>query len=96
MKRAKRKVLMSHPDKSGLPPDYFLFYKRAFELVVNYHQSHSRESQIVNEHTSVEYVPLTEPDKSTKRQISEKMNTVQFQQRFNELFEQNMSFCRIS
>jgi hypothetical protein len=91
LKRAKRKVLMSHPDKSNLPPDYFLFYKRAFELVVNYQQSHSRQSQIVNEHTSVEYVPLTETDIHTKRQLSEKTKTNQFQQRFNELFEQNMA-----
>ena len=91
LKRAKRKVLMSHPDKSGLPPDYFLFYKRAFEIVVNYHQSNTRQSQIVNEHTSVEYVPLTETDISTKRQLNEKMKTNQFQQRFNELFEQNMA-----
>ena len=91
LKRAKRKVLMSHPDKSNLPPDYFLFYKRAFELVVNYHQSHSRQSQIVNEHTSVEYVPLTETDTNTKRQLGEKTKTNQFQQRFNELFEQNMA-----
>ena len=91
LKRAKRKVLMSHPDKSGLPPDYFLFYKRAFELVVNYQQSHSRQSQIVNEHTSVEYVPLTETDIHTKRHLSEKTKTDHFQQRFNELFEQNMA-----
>jgi hypothetical protein len=91
LKRAKRKVLMSHPDKSNLPPDYFLFYKRAFELVVNYHQSHSRQSQIVNEHTSVEYVPITETDIHTKQQLSEKTKTNQFQQRFNELFEQNMA-----
>ena len=30
MKRAKKKVLMTHPDKSRLPPDYFLFYKKIF------------------------------------------------------------------
>jgi hypothetical protein len=91
LKRAKRKVLMSHPDKSNLPPDYFLFYKRAFELVVNYHQSNTKQSQIVNEHTSVEYVPITETDTNTKRHLSEKTKTDQFQQRFNELFEQNMA-----
>jgi hypothetical protein len=93
LKRAKRKVLMVHPDKSRLPPEYFLFYKRAFELVVNYYQTNSRQNQIVNEHTSVEYVPL-ETDPQTKVQLSEtvsKMKTEKFQQRFNELFEQNMS-----
>lgn len=91
LKRAKRKVLMVHPDKSGLPPDYFLFYKRAFELVVNYHQSNTRQTQVVNEHTSVEYVPLTEPDTQTKRQLGQQANNDKFHQRFNELFEQNMA-----
>ena len=26
MKRAKKQLLMTHPDKSRLSPDYFLFY----------------------------------------------------------------------
>ena len=37
LKRAKMMVLRMHPDKSRLPPDYFLFYKKAFDLVVNYY-----------------------------------------------------------
>jgi hypothetical protein len=94
LKRAKRKVLMIHPDKSGLPSDYFLFYKRAFEHIVNYYQANSRQTQIVNEDTSVEYVPLNDPDPQTAGQFSKtvnKMKPTQFNQRFNELFEQNMS-----
>ena len=27
LKKAKKKVLMIHPDKSKLPSEYFLFYK---------------------------------------------------------------------
>jgi len=37
MKRAKKKVLMSHPDKSRLPPDYFRFYAKAYEIVYSYY-----------------------------------------------------------
>ena len=29
LKRAKKKVLMLHPDKSKLSSEYFLFYKKA-------------------------------------------------------------------
>ena len=29
LKRAKKKVLMTHPDKSRLDAKYFLFYKKA-------------------------------------------------------------------
>ena len=31
LKVAKKKVLMIHPDKSKLPAEYFLFYKKAFD-----------------------------------------------------------------
>ena len=37
MKRAKMMVLKMHPDKSRLPPDYFLFYKKAFDMIVQYY-----------------------------------------------------------
>ena len=33
LKRAKKRVLMMQPDKSKLPPEYFLFYKKAFDMV---------------------------------------------------------------
>lgn len=29
-------VLKMHPDKSRLPSEYFIFYKKAFEVVVDY------------------------------------------------------------
>ena len=31
LKRAKKQVLMTHPDKSKLLAEYFLFYKKAFD-----------------------------------------------------------------
>ena len=34
LKNAKKRVLMLHPDKSRLPSEYFLFYKKAFEFIV--------------------------------------------------------------
>ena len=39
MKRAKRKVLMTHPDKSKLDAKYFLFYKKAFDIVVKFYEN---------------------------------------------------------
>ena len=38
LKIAKKKVLWMHPDKSKLPPDYFLFYKRAFDIIVEFYE----------------------------------------------------------
>lgn len=33
LKRAKKLVLMSHPDKSNLPSEYFLFYSKAYKIL---------------------------------------------------------------
>ena len=33
LKQAKQKVLMMHPDKSGLNKDYFLFFSSAFKTL---------------------------------------------------------------
>ena len=33
MKRAKKIVLMSHPDKSRMSPDIFLFYTKAYKIL---------------------------------------------------------------
>ena len=93
IKRAKHKVLMLHPDKSRLPPEYFLFYKKAFELVYEQFQNTQKERQTVP-HENPDYVPMTEHNKSTDRQISaaiQKIPTKQFNQKFNELFDKNFS-----
>ena len=39
LKRAKKKVLMTHPDKSRLPSEYFLFYKKAFEIIYSFYEN---------------------------------------------------------
>jgi len=33
LKSAYRIVLKTHPDKSGLPKEYFLFFSRAFKMI---------------------------------------------------------------
>ena len=33
LKKAKKICLKTHPDKSGLDQKYFIFYKKAFEVV---------------------------------------------------------------
>jgi hypothetical protein len=33
LKKAKQIVLKTHPDKSSLPPDYFMFYSKAYKML---------------------------------------------------------------
>ena len=48
LKQAKKRVLMLHPDKSKLEPKYFLFYKKAFDIVVQFYDNQNRQNREVN------------------------------------------------
>jgi hypothetical protein len=93
IKQAKRKVLMLHPDKSRLPPDYFLFYKKALDVVVQYYEQDERASRVVGEEP-MEYKAPANMNKATQNNIQkniEKMSAKDFHGKFNQLFEENMS-----
>ena len=100
LKRAKKKVLMIHPDKSNLPSEYFLFYKRALEIIVQFHTEKNRQSQQVPSEPIVYNKKPANIDadsiasKSTHTQINnaiQKMGPVAFNSSFNALFEKNMA-----
>jgi len=98
LKTAKKRVLMLHPDKSRLAPDYFLFYKKAFEIVVQFYESQNRQNQVINENTT-KYTPMQTNDHGKKagqniKQVISKIPTDTFQNKFNELFEQNGMVAR--
>lgn len=89
LKRAKRKVVMMHPDKSKLPKEYFLFYKKAFDIVMRMYDN------VVKVSTKVEdkdYSPLemTKSETSAFEKSLDKMPKEQFQKQFNRLFEKHM------
>ena len=88
IKKAKRKVLMLHPDKSRLSADYFLFYKKAFDIVIGYYNEQTRHTRKPNNDTI--YSHINETDKNVKKTISGIKNE-DFHKKFNELFEQNVS-----
>jgi hypothetical protein len=47
MKGAKRSVLHMHPDKSRLPPEYFLFYQQAYQVILDFYVQQQRVSRPV-------------------------------------------------
>jgi len=83
MMRAKRKMLMVHPDKSRLPPHYFLFYQKAYNLVVQYYNQNNRVSQpVVNRDYEAPEAPhLTQVQAQAQPRFDNG--------RFNDLFENN-------
>jgi hypothetical protein len=93
LKRAKKKVLMLHPDKSKLSAEYFLFYKKAFEIVVKFYDNQNRQNQVVQ---NTEYTPLNTNgfNKSSVKKVTETIQELppeKFQDKFNQLFENNMA-----
>jgi hypothetical protein len=92
LKRAKKKVLMLHPDKSKLHADYFLFYKKAFDVVCQFYENQNKQNADISSKNTL-YIPIKAPT-SAEKQVStviEKMGEKGFQDKFNELFEKNMS-----
>jgi hypothetical protein len=94
LKQAKKQVLMLHPDKSRLPADYFLFYKKAFDIVVNIYENINKQNAEVPT-TQVDYQPYkSEMNKATVNKVTsviKDMKTSEFQDKFNKLFEENMA-----
>jgi hypothetical protein len=94
LKRAKKKVLMLHPDKSNLSADYFLFYKKAFDIVIQFYKNNNKQNQEITEETT-KYNPLVNDfNKSTYKQVNSVINKMkhdEFNEKFNQLFETNMA-----
>jgi hypothetical protein len=93
IKRAKNRVLMLHPDKSRLSAEYFLFYKKAFDVVYQFYETQNRQNQTMDENTT-KYKPtqVNDHNSATNKQINkviENMGHEGFQNKFNELFESN-------
>lgn len=91
MKRAKRKVLMTHPDKSRLDPQYFLFYKKAYEFVAHYYNEKIKHEERDNRRNTT-YIPPENNDVGQQQinGVIKKMDKSNFNKTFNTLFENNM------
>tara|TARA_B100001059_G_C17684299_1_gene501473 strand:+ start:111 stop:920 length:810 start_codon:yes stop_codon:yes gene_type:complete len=86
LKRAKKKVLQLHPDKSNLPNDYFLFFKKMYykiEEIYNY-TTHSTSETELNKSIDIE---THFKDYLEKRGINPKTNFKEFSKEFNKMFD---------
>jgi hypothetical protein len=80
LRAAKKVVMRTHPDKSGLPKEYFLFFAKAFKLIHGLHgNSHRSKNTEYLLDDSAEEAALFKPF----------MESDDFNARFNELFEQH-------
>jgi len=90
MKRAKKRVLMTHPDKSQLPAEYFLFYKKAFDIIVKFYDNQNKQNTEITAESTQYKVDKTNNEKQVKNAINE-LSKEDFHRKFNQLFEENMA-----
>lgn len=92
MKRAKKKVLMLHPDKSKLGPEYFLFYKKALDIISQYFQHQNRQHvDVATQNTQYSAPSVPKSHNQQINQSIQNMGTDKYQEKFNQLFEENMA-----
>ena len=90
LKKAKKKVLMLHPDKSKLGPEYFLFYKKAFDIIVQFYDQQNRQNITTEEMKQRRYHADTDENMTKSvRKTMDDVSTGEFQKQFNKLFESN-------
>ncbi len=89
LKKAKRVVLMTHPDKSKLPKEYFLFYTKAYKML--YYIFDFRNKEEKRNDGDVKYQNLSsEEDCNEHKQLINGMNKKEeFHSWFNRLFEKH-------
>jgi hypothetical protein len=91
MKRAKMVVLKTHPDKSRLPPDFFLFYSKAFKIIVDFYNNQQRTTQEVPK-TEIKYDKEADGFFENNPAVMNKVSSIpnnKFNRVFNDLFEKN-------
>ena len=90
LNKAKKKVLSMHPDKSKLSSEYFLFYKKGFDIIKEFYDNNQKIDQEINEkNTSYAYLDDSPHKEQLKKNIFN-MKKKEFNETFNQLFEKNM------
>lgn len=94
MKEAKKKVLLMHPDKSGLDKKYFLFFSSAYKIlysVYEFREKSKKNEKIKLSNEKIEYL-LDEEEEKNKELINTLKDKNYFKEKdfnkwFNEMFD---------
>ena len=92
LKKTKKTVLMTHPDKSKLPKEYFLFFTAAYKIIYSIYEfryksikPNGTENIKANKYT-------TEKDEEREILLTNLKKQPNFNKIFNELFKQKWLF----
>ena len=94
LKSAKKLVLASHPDKSGLDKSYFLFFSSAYKILFNIYNFREKHSSLTNLNN---YNENYDADKDeVNEDIIHKIMTSKSKQEFNKWFNEQFDIMKIS
>lgn len=86
LKKSKRIVLKTHPDKSGLDKKYFLFFSKAYKMIYHIHDFRNKEKQS-DKYSEHKYFTDDMNEEEHKYIIKNMNNKEDFHNWFNRLFE---------
>jgi hypothetical protein len=89
LKKAKKQVLSSHPDKSGLDKSYFLFFSSAYKILFNIYNFREKHSSTTNLNNYNENYNAHKDEFNALliQKITNNKSSAQFNTWFNEQFE---------
>jgi hypothetical protein len=87
LKKTKKTVLMTHPDKSNLSKEYFLFFSAAYKIIYSIYEFRYKSiNQAANENLKANKY-TTEKDEEREMLLNNLKEQPNFNKIFNELFE---------
>ena len=89
LKNAKKQVLSSHPDKSGLDKSYFLFFSSAYKILFNIYNFREKHSSLTNLNNYNENYTAEKDEINALliQKITNNKSSKEFNSWFNEQFE---------
>lgn len=87
LKKTKKTVLMTHPDKSKLPKEYFLFFSAAYKIIYSIYEFRFKSIKPTENIKANKYT--TEKDEEREILLNNLKQQPNFNKIFNELFEKH-------
>lgn len=90
LKHAKRIVLKTHPDKSNLNQDVFIFFSKAYNMLLKvFYFKNKTEKQVKNIEYNKDDIEIVERNENLLKETLQNKSKDNFSSWFNEMFEKS-------
>ena len=85
LKNVKKKIILLHPDKSGLDQKYFIFFKKSYEILLNIYSYQNLNPN--NEIKKLKEDINENPNEKNLSQLFKTKSSEEFNMEFNKMFD---------